>query len=481
MSDELPPEPIIGEPELNPATEIARLAKLSRVDYDRQRKAAADALGIRPVTLDAEVAQARGGDELDNGPVEVVEPWTEEVDGAVLANTIRKILHRHVLLPDGAAEIVALWCLGSSCYNAFRLFPKLLISSPEKRCGKTTLLEIIEAVCRSAVLASNVTPAVLFRLVDAYKPTLLFDEADRWLKDADELIGIINAGHTRRSAFVWRTVGDEHTPTKFSVWGAMAIAGIKTPADTIVDRSIEIEMRRKAPGERRERLPANLYEACLPIRQKCARWAIDNLEDLSTADPVVPSVGNDRAEDNWRVLLTIAEAVGWYDTVRDIFKKAYLNRAPDDVATTILLADIRDQLKDRARIYSDDLVNALTKLDDRPWSEWRQGKPITQNGLARLLKPFKVTSKDLRTGVTVRKGYESADFDDAFLRYLPAADYPTATTLQATEYAASSDFQSATQTEPVADAKAAQASNGAGCSGVADGTPSKPTKREIRI
>ncbi len=191
----------------------------------------------------------------------------------------------------------------------------------------------------------------------------------------------------------------------------------------------------------------------------------------------MPSVGNDRAEDNWRVLLTIAEAVGWYDTTRDIFKKAYLNRAPEDVATTILLADIRDQLKVRDRIYSDDLINALIKLDDRPWAEWRHGKPLTTNGLARMLKPFKIMPMNLRTDSTVKKGYKAKHFEDAFRRYLPDPADATATPLQPSNDAASNEIQTATPSPSVADAKTPQATNGATCSGVADGTPQKPSLR----
>jgi len=482
VSDDEAPAPIIGEPEADPAIEIARLSKLSRIEYDRQRKAAAGAMGIRTETLDAEVATARGVDELHDAPVEALEPWSEPVDGQALANTIRELLQRHLVMVDGAAEIGALWCLGTFCYDCFRLFPKLLITSPDKRCGKTTLLECIEAVCRSAVLASNVTSSVLFRLVDAYRPTLLFDEADRWLKDNDELVGIINAGHTRRSAFVWRTVGDDFTPTKFSVWGAMAIAGIKVPADTIVDRSIEIEMRRKAPGETRARLPADLYELCRQIRQKCERWAIDHMDDLRAADPVVPSVGNDRAEDNWRVLLTIAAAVGWYDIAAATFRKAYADRVPDDNVATMLLSDIRDLLKGRPRIFSDDLVNALVKLDDRPWPEWRHGKPITTNGLARSLKPFRIAPTTLRIGDGRRKGYEADAFDDAFRRYLPSMDVSSVTPRQASNGAASSDIEGVTRTRPVTSAKTPEATNGAGCHIVTDQAPRKAKKpREWRI
>ncbi len=196
------------------------------------------------------------GEELEDSPVELVELWSDPVDGNAVANAIRKAARRHLVLPEGGAEIVALWCLGTYCYHAFRLFPKLLISSPEKRCGKTTLLEFIEAMCRSAVLASNVTSAVLFRLVDAYRPTLLFDEADRWLKDDDQLVAIVDAGHTRRSAFVW--AHGRRRPHADEVLG-MGRDGDRRHQDTRrYDRRSQHRDRNAPEGARRETRPTTL-------------------------------------------------------------------------------------------------------------------------------------------------------------------------------------------------------------------------------
>jgi putative DNA primase/helicase len=47
---------------------------------------------------------------------------------------------------------------------------------------------------------------------------VLIDEADTFLGDNDELRGILNGGHNRISAYVWRSVGEDHEPRKFNVW-----------------------------------------------------------------------------------------------------------------------------------------------------------------------------------------------------------------------------------------------------------------------
>ena len=57
-------------------------------------------------------------------------------------------------------------------------------------------------------------------------------------------------------------------------------------------------------------------------------------------------------------------------------------------------------------------------MEERPWAQWgRSRKAITDIGLARLLKPFNVRSKNIRVGNTIPKGYEREPIRKAWLRY----------------------------------------------------------------
>jgi hypothetical protein len=86
-----------------------------------------------------------------------------------------------------------------------------------------------------------------------------------------------------------------------------------------------------------------------------------------------------------------------------------------------LLADIRATFEERQqdRLSSAELVESLVALEGRPWAEWKGGKPITPNGLARLLAPFGIKPGTIRTSAGTPKGYHRPQFDDAFARYLP--------------------------------------------------------------
>jgi len=457
---------------------VGALAKLKALEYDRAREAEAKRLGVRVSTLDAEVRKLRGDaqptEEVGGSPLdfEVPEPW-ETVDGAELLVELARLFARHVVLPEGAATAIALWVAGAWAFDAWRTFPKLALVSPVRRCGKTTALETLAGVVPRPLVASGVSPAAFFRVVEAHRPSLLLDEADAWAQDNEELTGVLNAGHSKRSAFVLRTVpaGDDFEVRAFSVWAPTVLAAIGELPSTVMDRSVVVPLRRKAPGERAEGLPLDFEEGQADTRRRLARWALDHVEALRYASPILPTHANDRAtRQNWHPLIAIAESAG--DDWRERAHKAFHALTPhdgDDSLGVLLLGDVRDTFETRGadRLHSTDLVAALVALTERPWPEHRRGKPLTENGLARLLKPFKVHSKQVRVGAVSKKGYELADFADAFARYLPRD--PPSEPKQRNNVGGeqvSEEFRNETPSDPVSVEKLPKPNSGAGCFGV---------------
>ena len=444
--------PELSEQEVE--AELDRLAPLSPIQYDRIREEAAKRLGVRVSTLDEEVKRRRPreqGERKRGVIVEELEPWDEPVEGAELLREIKAVIQAHVVLKEEQATAISLWVALTYCYDSFRILPMLALTSPEKRCGKTTLLEVLGGLVKSPLLASNITPAALFRVIEACRPCLLIDEADTFIQGNDELRGVINSGHTRQSAFVIRVNGETLEPEKFSTWGPKVIALIGQLPDTNRDRSVEIRLQRKLPGEKVQRLLLDFAKQMEPLRRKLLRWAQDNAETLKAATPDIPEVGNDRAIDNWQPLFAIAQVAEgeWQEMAR---KAMLAIEATSDSATVRqeLLADIREAFNGHDRMSSKGLVEALTGMDDRPWAEWRHGKPLTPNGLARLLKPFGIKSELIRKGQKVFRGYKKEMFKEAFIRYL-GPDPPTqsVTTLQSHKINKLGQNQSVTKDEPV--------------------------------
>jgi len=131
---------------------------------------------------------------------EELEPWPYPVQSTELLNELVSTVRRHVVLLAYTPEAIAFWILHAHAHSAASISPLLAITSPDKRCGKSTLLIFLEGVTPRSLLASNLTVATLFRAIEEYRPTLLVDEADTFLKNNEELRGILNSGHIRNGA-----------------------------------------------------------------------------------------------------------------------------------------------------------------------------------------------------------------------------------------------------------------------------------------
>jgi putative DNA primase/helicase len=415
--------------------EVKAIIGLDRLQREVERNRIAKKYDVRKSVIDEYIKEVTKKEEV-GGTSEIVtevEPASESISGDKLLSAIKGELLKYIILPGGVAEPITVWVVLTYCYDAFRILPNLGITSPVKRCGKTTLLEVLQGLTNKGLTASNISPAAVFRTIDKYQPTLLIDEADTFLKDNDELRGVLNSGHTKTTAFVIRVEGESHEPVRFSTWAPKAISMIGTLPETLQDRSVVIQLRRKAPGESASKLDIDFEAECLDIRRKCQRWADDNLNELTMTRPEMPKTNNDRMTDNWMPLSAIAEVAGgdW----PGLIKKSMLKMLDisDDNIGCMLLEDIKDILSNGTkRIFSDDLVEALKDKSDRPWCDWNRGKGLTQNGLARLLKPFDVKSKTIRIEDKQRKGYSLEDFTDAFKRYIssfssipPVSSVPT--------------------------------------------------------
>ena len=377
--------------------------------------------GTKAINKDKPAKPKQGHDVQFEDP----EPWADPVDGAGVLDRIAATFTRYLAMPTHAGTLLALWVLHAYTFSAWFTSPILAITSPQKRCGKTLLLIVLGALAPRRLFASNVTPAVLFRTIEKYRPTLLIDEADTFIRDNDELRGVLNSGHTRTTAVVIRAVGEEFDPRAFSTWCAKAIALIGRLPDTLADRSIEIAMRRRSSSETVERLRQDRIEGeCTDARRQAARWADDHLLDLQDADPQVPVALHDRAADCWRPLLAIADCAGgsWPGKAREA-ALALSGGLTEDDATTRLLQDILDIFTAADHpdvITSSAIVEQLVAIEERPWREWSHGRPLSTAKLARMLAEYGVhPAGTIRIGDKTAKGYRRAAFTDAWNRYLP--------------------------------------------------------------
>lgn len=421
-ADNVPDTNVDGETNINEAETIACLVALSPVKYDRARKAKAESLGIRPATLDKLVNQARKDEESTGLDFDDVEAWPHPVNPAELLSEVSATVRRFIICQPETADAVALWACMTWFMDVVQIAPLAVITAPEKRCGKSQLLFLLGRLSYRPLTASNISPAALFRSIDAWKPTLLVDEADAFMRDNEELRGLLNCGHTRDSAYIIRTVGETFTPTRFNVWGAKALAGIGHLADTLMDRAVTLELRRKLPHESVDRLryaEPGLFD---DLAAKLARFAEDQRDAVRRARPALPVTLNDRAQDNWEPLLSIADVAGgtWPDKARQAALKLSGVDSPTMSTGTELLADIQEVFEHKRlnKISTADLITALCDDDEKVWATYNRGKPVSPRQIAKRLADFGIKSKNVRIGYDVPKGFDLEQFQEAFARYL---------------------------------------------------------------
>ena len=141
----------------------------------------------------------------------------------VLDLTLR-LLGLHVRLAEEQRMAVALWILHSHVYDRFPVSPRLVLTSPVRGCGKTTLLILLEMLTARPLRTDNVTAAAIYHCLSLMARTLLIDEGDNLgLFKNGILRSVFNSGH-RHGGSVTRYLGGR--ATRLATFSPLAVAAI---------------------------------------------------------------------------------------------------------------------------------------------------------------------------------------------------------------------------------------------------------------
>lgn len=343
---------------------------------------------------------------------------------------VLRLLELHVALTPEQRMAVALWILHTHVFDRFAITPRLALLSPVRGCGKTTLLALLDLLVADSYRTDNVTAAAIYYLLDYRRHTLLIDEGDNLgLLNNGVLRAVFNSGH-RRGGTISRFV--RGSSRRYPTFAPLAVAAIGMMPLPLLHRAVVINMQRA--HVRLERLDES-DPSFAASREQIQKWAAT----CSLAqDPEMPPSVHNRAADNWRVLLAIADDLGHADDARTAAINLSAGR-PDEDPCVVLLANIRTVFETTAvdRIGSGSLVAALLELDDGIWADdWRgpyDDRPphkLNQSELARLLRPFNIRTKTIwpaqrRPADKSYRGYLRSHFEAAWQAYCPSADTPT--------------------------------------------------------
>ncbi|MFE9931747.1 DUF3631 domain-containing protein [Streptomyces sp. NPDC005533] len=366
-------------------------------------------------------------------------PQAASIDGAALLDEVEAFHRRFNIFPrEGAYVAVALWDAHAHLLDAFDSTPRIAFLSPEPGSGKSRALEIMETLVPNKMAAVDASPSALFRSVagvEGERPTILYDEIDTVFGpkagENEQLRGFLNAGH-RRGRLMYRCVGDgaNQSVQGFPSYCAVAMAGLGGLPDTILDRSVIIRMRRRAPNEKVEPYRLGTHEPQgNAIRDRLAAWADQVRDQVKGAWPAMPEGVADRPADVWEPLLAVADAAGgnWPERARAACVELIKSSQTNDKASLgiRLLTDLRDHvLIGLDKLPTIAVLDRLNALEDAPWADM-DGKPLDSRRLSKMLKEYRtgtdepIVSRNIRTAGGILKGYYAVDLEDAWTRYCP--------------------------------------------------------------
>src|SRR5271166_5742173 len=138
---------------------------------------------------------------------------------------VLRLIELHIAVTPTERMAIALWILHCWLFDQFTITPRLALLSPVRRCGKTTLLALIELLVDESFRIDEVSPATVFHQIDARPNTaLLVDEGDNLgLLNNRVLRSVFNSGH-RKGGGVGRFVGG--WSRKYLTFAPLAVAAI---------------------------------------------------------------------------------------------------------------------------------------------------------------------------------------------------------------------------------------------------------------
>lgn len=335
---------------------------------------------------------------------------------ALVLDEVNAAIKRYVhFASERQAWAVTLWAAHTHLVEHFDVTPRLAIRAPSKQSGKTRLMEVLREIVARGWHITGPSAAVLYRKIAKQQPTILLDEADRLFgkreEDTADVLQVINAGHAQGS-MVPRVVGAKHDLVDFPAYAAMALAGIGTDwPDTVLDRSVIVNMERKKSDERVERLRKPQKAALRELGDRLGE-SLSAVQNYSTDR--LPSELSDRAQDGWEALLAIAEAAGgdWPSRAWD----AAIELSKEEPMTTserpelLALRDMRAvfaSLGDPTFVKSELLLIGLRSITESGWND--EPRPLTLSKLGHLMRTFKIHSVLLARGAP--RGYLLKDID----------------------------------------------------------------------
>lgn len=309
---------------------------------------------------------------------------------AELLEEIRAFVHRYVDVSPLYEMISTYYVLLSWIYDAFNELPYLRLRG-DPGSGKTRFLLTVGSLCYKPIFASGAsTVSPLFRILDAFRGTLIIDEADFRLSDERaEIIKILNNGNAKGFPVLRSeaTSQREFNPRAYAVFGPKLVATRRAFEDRALEsRCLTEEM---GQGKLRDDIPINLpashREEALRLRNKLLLFRFRNLGRRRPREELVDRAIEPRLNQIFVPLLSIVDDPAARAALKELARQYHgelvTERGMD------LEAQVLEVIRD---LLASDSPGLLSVKDIAAWMADRHGseyqRPITPKWIGSVIR-----------------------------------------------------------------------------------------------
>lgn len=227
-----------------------------------------------------------------------------------LLREIQAFIHRYVDVHPRFERIASGYVLFTWLYDTFNELPYLRLRG-DYGSGKTRFLLTVGALCYKPIFASGAsTVSPIFHLLDAFRGTLILDEADfRFSDEKAEIVKILNNGNVK-GVPVLRTevsANREFNPRAFSVFSPKIVA----TRGYYDDRALESRFITEETGGHRLRsdipiaLPQAYHEEAQALRNKLLLYRFRNFGRTRDVEALVDTALEPRLNQIFAPLMSV--------------------------------------------------------------------------------------------------------------------------------------------------------------------------------
>ncbi|MFA5792202.1 MAG: hypothetical protein WC884_04200 [Candidatus Paceibacterota bacterium] len=344
---------------------------------------------------------------------------------------VRAFVDKYVQLPEEFLSVVAVYVMLSWVYDKFQNIPYLRVVGLFGT-GKSRLLSAVGHLCYKAVMAGgSISNAALFRTLDLFNPTLIFDEAELSEKESADMRQVLRQGYSAGTPVsrMDKSPSGKMYIQIFNVFGPKIIASQARFSDIALEsRCLTQWMYPLAKNTRPIELSENFKEEALLLRNKLIMFRFRNHGLVVADEEALGEVSLPRLKQTGLAVVSIAKML-CPQALNDVLKflseyeEELRSDQADSVENDVLLCvlDLLTQkyITESGKIRAGvDLTEKFNRLHYEDYAD-RETKEYSSNSKGLLIYPgAKVSAKKIG-GYVRRMGFKIERDGKGF--YIPVA------------------------------------------------------------